>query len=47
MGLIKRLIQKPKIKNYETDKAYKKTSLAIRGEKLRKKQEKSYYTNSR
>lgn len=40
MGLIKRLLQKPLIKNYDTDKKYKATLLAIKGEKYRSKQEK-------
>lgn len=47
MGLIKRLLQKPKIKNYETNKAYKNICNRIRGEQLRKREERSYNTNSR
>lgn len=40
MGLIKRLLQKPIIKNFETNKQYKKTILAIKGERYRGRQEK-------
>ena len=40
MGLIKRILQKPIIKNYETNKQYQKTILAIKGERYRERQEK-------
>lgn len=41
MGIIKRIFQKPLIKNYQINKEFKKTLLAIKGEKYRMKQEKS------
>lgn len=40
MGIIKRLLQKPLIKNYHTNKEYNQILLALKGEKYRKKMEK-------